>query len=76
MQGDTYNFLLPDSMQADKEAGKFLEANTVDGFHGSAMFGIAFSAVSSMAATGDPLRPIMSAKKLLMVLPLFMSVFT
>lgn len=53
VQGDTYHFVLPDSMQADKEAGKFLEANTVDGPHGSGMFGIAFSAISNVAATGD-----------------------
>lgn len=54
MQGETYNFVLPDVMQADKEAGMFLEANTVEGLHGSGMFGIAFSAISRMAATGDP----------------------
>ena len=54
VQGETYNFLPPDNMQADKEAGMFLEANTVEGCHGSGMFGIAFSAISSVAATGDP----------------------
>lgn len=52
MQGNTYHFVLPDAMQADKEAGKFLEANTVDGPHGSGMFGVAFSAISNVAATG------------------------
>ena len=52
MQGDTYNFLLLDSMQSDKQAGKFLEAHIVDGPHGSGMFGIAFSSVNSVAATG------------------------
>ena len=62
MQGDTYNFLLPHSMQADKQAGKFLEADVVEGPHGSGKFGIAFSAVSSVAATGAlrlsyPLQP-------------------
>lgn len=52
VQGDTHTFVLPDSMQADKEAGKFLEANTVNGPHGSGIFGIAFGAISSVAATG------------------------
>lgn len=52
MQGGTYNFVLPDSMQADKQAGKFLEASMVEGPHWSGMFGIAFSAISSVAATG------------------------
>ena len=54
VQGETYNLVLPDDMQADKEAGKLLEANTVEGPHVSGMFGIAFSAISSVAATGDP----------------------
>ncbi|KAL3144063.1 adenylate kinase [Trebouxia sp. C0010 RCD-2024] len=52
VQGGTYNFVLPDSMQADKQAGKFLEASMVEGPHWSGMFGIAFSAISSVAATG------------------------
>lgn len=59
-------------MQADKEAGKFLEANTVEGCHGSGMFGIAFSAISSVAATGDP-RLFMFIVKGTMMLAMFMS---
>ena len=43
------------SMQADTEAGNFLEASTVAGSHGQGMFGISFDAVRNVAATGEAL---------------------
>lgn len=53
VQGEDYTFALPASMQAEIDSGSFLEAATANGPHVQGMFGISFSAIRSVAATGD-----------------------
>lgn len=57
VQGQSYVFSLPASMQADITASKFLEATQVASLHGSGLFGISYDGLKDVAATGALLKP-------------------
>jgi len=52
VQGQSYVFVPPASMQAGIEAGNFLEASEWNGLHGSGMFGVSYDGIRDVAATG------------------------
>ena len=56
MQGQSYVFSLPASMQADITASRFLEATQVASLHGSGLFGISYDGLKDVAATGALLK--------------------
>jgi len=52
VQGQSYVFVPPASMQAGIEAGNFLEASELNSLHGSGMFGVSYDGIRDVAATG------------------------
>ncbi|KAA6419035.1 MAG: guanylate kinase, partial [Trebouxia sp. A1-2] len=53
VQGQSYVFVPPASMQAGIEAGNFLETSEVNGLHGSGTFGVSYDGIRDVAATGS-----------------------
>ena len=52
VQGRSYVFVPPASMQAGIVSGNFLEASESNGLHGSGMFGVSYDGIRDVAATG------------------------
>jgi guanylate kinase len=52
VQGQSYVFIPPASMQAGIEAGNFLEASELNSPHGSGTYGVSYDGIRDVAATG------------------------